>query len=222
MLPPQPPQHPQGAASQAPAARSAAPPPPAHPSHPAAQPSQLADALVVRTDRAAIDRVHLPILIVSAVLLALCLAMMMLLVGWAADGLSLSTPVLSMLPFVLVAISSSLQIGTQAYLWGARRSIDEVVVADDAGLRVQTISGRVHVPWDGVLAARIQGSGRRRRLTLRLAMASAIRSDLSPRERARVERRGIMIGGVGLVPGLEAVAAAIAHGTRGRVQATEG
>ncbi|WP_092505795.1 PH domain-containing protein [Agrococcus jejuensis] len=178
--------------------------------------------LVITTDRAAIDRVYRPlviVMVVPVVLVSLVVVGAGVLVGQslasptgAAVGIAVGMAALSIVLVVLVAAFLALT----AYQWGVLRSIGERVVADGSGMRMQLPVGRVQVPWSAVHGARITGAGRSEVLRLDVD-ASALVGDLSHRHRRIVASKGLAFGAVGMQPGIAALANAVAAGTAGRV-----
>ena len=129
------------------------------------------NALVVTTDRRALDRFSRPRIIVAGVCLALILALsvgaVVLLASLSAAGSSPPAAAGStLLICVLVTSTSTVQLAMLGQLWRRMRAIDVRVVADDAGLRAVLPGVDVLVPWHAVHHARLQGSGGRHRLTL--------------------------------------------------------
>jgi hypothetical protein len=194
------------------------PSPPVHPAQPEA------GALVVTTDRAAVDRFYRPLVVVVAVLIAVMLLLvlaMAFLLGTSTtigDGSGALTTLPIALVMPLVVLSAIANLVVMAHAWGAMRTLRERVVADARGLALTLPGMHVRMPWHAVRSARLAGSGRRERLTLQVD-AAMLDGDLPDAQRRRIARRGLVLSAVGMRPGLDAVAHAVAVGTGGRVQA---
>ncbi len=190
----------------------------------APQPSPPAQpvALVVTTDRAAVDRFYRPLVVLVSVLVAvmllLVLAMAVLLGSSAAIGDGSSSwslaPMAAIMPVVVLTAIANLAIMTHA--WGGMRTLRERVVADARGLAITLPGVHVRMPWQAVRSATLAGSGRRERLTLHVD-AAMLDGDLSDAQRRRIAKRGLALHAIGMRPGLDAVAHAVATWTGGRV-----
>lgn len=182
------------------------------------------NAFVVRTDRHGLDRFFRPRVVVMAICLAFIVVCAVLLVVLAvsqassAGSLPATAPALVVVAVALI-VTSTMQIASMLGAWRGLRGIDVRVVADDAGLRATVPDASVHVVWDAVRSARLLGSGPRRRLVVDVD-PRALPDGLAPRARRRIARHGLLLVGLGMQPGIEVVANAVAVGTRGRVQAT--
>lgn len=161
------------------------------------QPSRAAHpaALVVTTDRAAVDRSYRPLVVVVAVLVAIMLLLVLAMAFLAGMGATIGdgstpwtlAPLLVVMPcIVLVSIAN---LALMAHAWGAMRSLDERVVADARGLAVSLPGVRVRMPWQAVQGAILAGSGRRERLTIRID-GSLLEGDLPEAQRRRASKRG--------------------------------
>ncbi len=180
------------------------------------------NALVVRTDRRAIDRFFRPRVIAIAICLGvivLCLVgLVALLVSTSSSGAGLpSSSATIVVIAIAVSTTSTLQLVTFVRQWRRMRAIEVRVVADDGGLRAILPGLDAHVPWHAVHHARIQGTGPRHRMTVDVD-AGAIVGVLPDSQRRRIARRGLSLSALGMQPGLDAVAHAVVVGTRGRVQ----
>ncbi len=172
-------------------------------------------ALVVRTDRRAVDRLFRRVVAVQGtalVVLVGCLAVVVALTDLAALAV----------PFGLVLLLTVLQIAIQSYTWGARAAVDAPLVVSAEGLVFTTARGVVRLAWPVVASLserRVLG-----RPILRVHVVAdltpdgpGVESDLSATQWSRLVRQGIPLGSVGITPGLDVVEQAVAHFSGGRL-----
>ncbi|MFC7430890.1 MULTISPECIES: hypothetical protein [unclassified Agrococcus] len=189
---------------------------PSHP--PVAHPA----ALVVTTDRAAVDRFYRPLVVLVSILVAIMILLVLAMAVLAGastavgDGSAIWTvaPMGAIMPFVVLTAVANLVI--MAHAWGGLRALRERVVADARGLAITLPGMQVRMPWQAVRSATLAGSTRRARLTLHVD-AAMLDGDLSDAQRRRIARRGLALHQIGMRPSLDAVAHAIATWTTGRV-----
>ena len=179
------------------------------------------NALVVTTDRAAVDAFYRPRIVGIAICLALIVVLAAALVVLVASSSSAAFPVgwLNLVIALTLIGTSTVQLAVLSRVWRRMRAIDVRVAADDAGLRAVLPDVDVLVPWSAVHHARLQGTGPRHRMTIDVD-AAAVVGALPDAQRRRIARRGLMLSAVGMRPGLDAVAHAIVVGTQGRVRPT--
>lgn len=171
--------------------------------------------LVVRTDRPAIDRLFRRIVSVQVVALLaemtiVALALTVTSVAWLA------------VPLGILLLSTVLQIGAQCYAWGARVGVGVPLVVSAEGLVFDTAQGQVRLAWPCVDALSERRPLGRPVLTFHVVAGLApdgpgVVSELSPKQWARLGRRGLPLGSVGVTPGLDVVEQAVAHFSGGRL-----
>lgn len=179
-------------------------------------PAAAANEFVVHTDRAAIHGRHGGILVLHGIL-ALIVVVAIVVVS------SLDIGALSILPLLIVLVGQIFQLSYHSFVYGSRVAISEPLTIDHRGFGMNTVAGRMEVPWEAVTGVRIRRRLWNRLLFLELHPAAGPRSpgvqtDISDRYWARMKRYGgPMLGEKGIRESYQEILQAIGYFSRGRV-----
>jgi hypothetical protein len=170
--------------------------------------------LVVETDREKINRTYGLVLTLHLVLTLAVVGLMV----WAVDTVGGG----SAAPFAIVLVGELFQLCYWCYLWGIRVSAAHPLVLAGDGVSLQTRHGEVSLPW-----AAIQQVTRHRRLGARFlvlhlddsvtATTPGVAGPSNESFWRTARRQGLRIGGTGIRPDLDTVAAAFPAQSAGRL-----
>lgn len=179
-------------------------------------PESPSELYVVRTDRAALHRIHGRILVLHGVL-ALVFVLLILLVG------SLQTGWYAMLPFLILLAGQIFQLSRHSFIYGGRLAISEPLTLNTWGFAMNTPHGRVEMPWEAVAGVAFRKVLVNRVHFLQLHPnagpgSPGVQTDVPDRHWNRIRRNGLMLGPKGIHADLDEVAAAIGHFSGGRAR----
>ena len=103
----------------------------------------------------------------------------------------------------------------------SRLAINQPLTLDAWGLEFQGQQGTVRVPWEAVPQVRQKSQLGQPLLSFMLhpeAMPGQNGVEADPAYWPRYQKRGLLLGGLGLVPGFETILPAIQHYSQGRTQ----
>lgn len=179
-------------------------------------PSAPAEEFVVHTDRAAIHRRHGGILVLHGVLAVVVVFAII----WVS---SLDIGPLSILPLLIVLVGQIFQLAYHSFVYGSRIAISEPLIINGWGFAMNTVAGRMEVPWDAVTGIQLRHRLWYRLLVLQLHPAAApgspgVQTDISPGYWARMKRYGgPILGEKGIRESYDQIKEAVAFFSRGRV-----
>ncbi|GAB2617350.1 hypothetical protein [Pseudactinotalea suaedae] len=180
------------------------------------QPAAAPPELVVRSDLAALHRRFRTVLILHGVLTLALLAAVVLLVLTSEQALRSFVVV-----FLLLLASQIFQIAFQCYHWGGRLAISRPLTIDGWGMELQSQQGTVRLPWEAVVEVRRKvqlGQPLLRFVLHPQAMPGQVGVEADPASWAGYQKRGLLLGGTGLLPGVETILPAIQHYSQGRTR----
>lgn len=175
---------------------------------------------VLVTDRTEIHRWHGGIVALHATLAAVIVAAMVILSRFV-DRSSLGS--VALLPFLILLIGQMMQLSVHSYLWGARAAISRPAELDAYGVTFNLATGHLRIPWEAVQRVDVQSSLFAKVLVFRLHPGlkpgmPGVAFDVTPRQLARMQRLGILLGLRGLRQTPDQVRASITAASGGRFQ----
>jgi hypothetical protein len=123
--------------------------------------------------------------------------------------------------FIILLAGQIFQLALQCYHWGGRLAISQPVTMDSWGLEFQGHQGALRLPWEAVPEVRQRLLLGQPLLTFVLhpqAMPGENGVEADPARWSRYQKKGLVLGGVGLIPGFETILPAIQHYSQGRTR----
>ena len=125
------------------------------------------------------------------------------------------------LVWVILLAGQIFQIAIHSYSWGSRLAISQPLTMDSWGLEFQGQQGTVKVPWEAVPEVRQKAVLGNQLLSFQLhpqAMPGENGVEGDPAYWKRYQKKGLLLGSIGLVPGFETILPAIQHYSQGRTR----
>lgn len=136
---------------------------------------------------------------------------------------SLGVAPLSIAPLLIVLVGQIFQLSYHSFVYGSRIAISEPLTVNQWGFTMNTVAGRMEVPWQAVTGVRIRSRLWTRLLLLQLHPAAGpgspgVQTDISPAYWSRMMRYGgPIIGDKGIGESYAQIMQAISYFSRGRV-----